>query len=83
MATRTASSSSSSHGSEKGRAHGGTAWNKQEVDTAAHLVAGRDTTVDPADSARVCRKIDRHLMPLMCFLYLYVLLHRLGPGHGD
>jgi ACS family allantoate permease-like MFS transporter len=43
-----------------------------QVDTAAALVAGADIRVDPAEAARVRRKIDRHLMPLMCFLYMCV-----------
>ncbi|EIM90358.1 MFS general substrate transporter [Stereum hirsutum FP-91666 SS1] len=36
------------------------------VDEAAALTAGQDFHVTPEDAARVRRKIDLHLMPLMC-----------------
>ncbi|THV06911.1 MFS general substrate transporter [Dendrothele bispora CBS 962.96] len=39
----------------------------REVDTAAKFATGGD--VDPAEAARVLRKIDIHLLPLMCTLY--------------
>ncbi|KZT03213.1 MFS general substrate transporter [Laetiporus sulphureus 93-53] len=42
---------------------------RNEVDTGAQLVAGTAMTVDPAEANRVRKKIDRHLMPLMCVLY--------------
>ncbi|KAJ7600720.1 MFS general substrate transporter [Mycena floridula] len=41
----------------------------QEVDVAAELVSGHVGELDPAEGARVLRKIDRHIMPLMCVLY--------------
>jgi ACS family allantoate permease-like MFS transporter len=47
----------------------GPALDIAQVDTAARLVAGKDLHVDPAEAARVRRKIDLYLMPLMCFLY--------------
>lgn len=37
-----------------------------DVDVAAQLTSGKDVVVDPAEAARVRRKIDWHLMPLMC-----------------
>ncbi|TBU35510.1 MFS general substrate transporter [Dichomitus squalens] len=40
------------------------------VDVAAELTAGKDFVLDPAEAARVRRKIDWHLMPLMCILYM-------------
>jgi len=40
-----------------------------EVDTGAQLVAGTAMDVDPEESLRIRRKIDRHIMPLMCILY--------------
>ncbi|KAI0748380.1 MFS general substrate transporter [Daedaleopsis nitida] len=42
----------------------------QEVDVAAELAAGNDFVLDPEEAARVRRKIDWHLMPLMCILYM-------------
>jgi ACS family allantoate permease-like MFS transporter len=44
---------------------------KEQIDTAAELTAGTDIHIDPAEAARLRRKIDLHLMPLMCILYLY------------
>lgn len=39
------------------------------VDTAAALVSGNDIELDPEEAKRIRRKIDRHIMPLMCILY--------------
>ena len=40
-----------------------------EVDTGAALVAGKHVEITPEEGRRIRRKIDRHLMPLMCVLY--------------
>lgn len=40
-----------------------------EVDTGAQLVAGTQTLVDHHEALRVRRKIDWHIMPLMCSAY--------------
>ncbi|CAA7262313.1 unnamed protein product [Cyclocybe aegerita] len=40
-----------------------------EVDTAAELAAGDHGPLDPAEAHRVRRKIDLHILPLMCILY--------------
>lgn len=40
-----------------------------EVDTGAALVAGKHVEITPEEARRIRRKIDRHLMPLMCVLY--------------
>lgn len=42
----------------------------QAVDVAAVLTAGQKIDVDPSEAARVRRKIDWHIMPLMCILYM-------------
>lgn len=42
----------------------------KEVDTAGQLTAGREITFTPEEAARIRRKIDWHLMPLMCVLYM-------------
>lgn len=39
------------------------------LDTAAALVAGDSGELDPAEAIRIRRKIDLHIMPLMCILY--------------
>ncbi|TRM56417.1 hypothetical protein BD626DRAFT_519730 [Schizophyllum amplum] len=49
---------------------------KADIDTAAELVAGRtDVKLDPETAARLRRKIDWHIMPLFCLMYLYVPQH--------
>ncbi|KAH9049317.1 MFS general substrate transporter [Lactarius hengduanensis] len=40
-----------------------------QVDTGAQLVAGVSLPLDPEESLRIRRKIDKHIMPLMCILY--------------
>ncbi|THH28921.1 hypothetical protein EUX98_g5267 [Antrodiella citrinella] len=42
----------------------------RDVDVAAHLIAGKEVVLDPEEAARIRRKIDWHLMPLMCVLYM-------------
>ncbi|KAI0807659.1 MFS general substrate transporter [Fomes fomentarius] len=41
-----------------------------DVDVAANITGGQDFVLDPQEAARVRRKIDWHLMPLMCILYM-------------
>ncbi|KAI0053755.1 MFS general substrate transporter [Auriscalpium vulgare] len=36
------------------------------VDTGAHLVAGTNVVLDEAEGLRIRRKIDKHILPLMC-----------------
>ncbi|EMD38093.1 hypothetical protein CERSUDRAFT_113228 [Gelatoporia subvermispora B] len=42
----------------------------KSADVAAQLTAGKDIQLSPEDAARIRRKIDWHLMPLMCILYM-------------
>ncbi|KAJ7050639.1 MFS general substrate transporter [Mycena amicta] len=56
------------HGGEK-REHHLVAVTAEEVDTGAALVAGDHGELDPVEAARVLRKIDLHILPLMCILY--------------
>lgn len=42
----------------------------KEVDTAAELVAGDDIELDPAEADRIRKKIDWHILPLMCGEYI-------------
>ncbi|PCH43288.1 MFS general substrate transporter [Wolfiporia cocos MD-104 SS10] len=41
----------------------------EEVDTGAQLVAGTQMDIDPQEALRIRKKIDWHIMPLMCILY--------------
>ncbi|KZT26575.1 MFS general substrate transporter [Neolentinus lepideus HHB14362 ss-1] len=56
--------------SERSEKHPVLAVDTSEVDVAAQLTSGKDVTVDPQQALRLRRKIDLHLMPLMCILYL-------------
>ena len=47
----------------KDESHIATEW---EVDVAAQLSAGFDEDISDADALRIRKKIDWHLMPLMC-----------------
>ncbi len=42
------------------------AFNKNQADAGAQLVAGLQADVDPAESVRIRKKIDWHILPLMC-----------------
>ncbi|TFY80577.1 hypothetical protein EWM64_g3440 [Hericium alpestre] len=58
--------------SEKDEKHDhGIAVATKEVDTGAQLVAGAAVELDEAEATRIRRKIDRHILPLMCVLYWY------------
>ncbi|OSD00722.1 MFS general substrate transporter [Trametes coccinea BRFM310] len=41
----------------------------KDVDTAAQLAAGLDAELTPEESIRIRKKIDWHILPLMCILY--------------
>ncbi|KAJ6454140.1 major facilitator superfamily domain-containing protein [Mycena sanguinolenta] len=49
--------------------HHGVKVSVDAVDTAAGLVYGEHGELDPAEALRVRRKIDHHILPLMCVLY--------------
>ncbi|KAH9929340.1 uncharacterized protein B0H18DRAFT_953536 [Fomitopsis serialis] len=53
-----------------------------EVDTGAQLVAGTVTQVDPQEALRVRRKIDWHIMPLMCTIYWVQYMDKLTLGNA-
>ncbi|KZP15481.1 MFS general substrate transporter [Athelia psychrophila] len=43
--------------------------NDRNLDTAAKLVAGVKGALDPVEAQRIRRKIDIHILPMMCILY--------------
>ncbi|KAI5900438.1 MFS general substrate transporter [Schizophyllum commune H4-8] len=56
---------------------------KRDVDTAAELVAGRtDVKLDPETAARLRRKIDWHIMPLFCLMYLMTFADKTTLGQS-
>ncbi|KAJ7860099.1 MFS general substrate transporter [Mycena olivaceomarginata] len=52
------------------------------VDTAAQLLYGKHEELDPAEADRIKRKIDRHLMPLMCTLYWIQFMDKATLGNA-
>ncbi|KAI0000635.1 MFS general substrate transporter [Russula compacta] len=55
---------SSSENSDEKHVH--LAIDSHLVDSGAQLVTGIHSSLDPAESLRIRRKIDRHILPLMC-----------------
>ena len=56
--------------SEKGDHH--VEVNVNQVDTAAQVAAGAVGVLDPKEADRVRKKIDMHVLPLMCSMYLSI-----------
>ncbi|KAF9049383.1 MFS general substrate transporter [Hymenopellis radicata] len=54
----------------------------KEVDTAAQLLAGITEDLDPKEADRVRRKIDRHILPLMCTLYWIQFMDKTTLGNS-
>ena len=42
------------------------AFKTDQVDTGAQLIAGEHFELDPAEAERIRKKIDWHILPLMC-----------------
>ncbi|KAJ3710365.1 MFS general substrate transporter [Lentinula guzmanii] len=59
------SDSTSNHSKEK-QDHPLKAVNESDVDVAAQLVDGKGEELDPQVAKRILRKLDIHIMPLMC-----------------
>ncbi|KAF8077689.1 major facilitator superfamily domain-containing protein [Lyophyllum atratum] len=73
---------SASDRSEKHPHNAGTAVKEKEVDVAATLAPDSDAPLDPAEAQRLKRKIDRHLMPLMCILYAMTFADKITLGQS-
>ncbi|KAJ7632864.1 major facilitator superfamily domain-containing protein [Roridomyces roridus] len=72
---------SSSENSEKRQHPGTVAVRAADVDVAAHLM-GSNVTLEPEAAARLRRKIDWHLMPLMCLMYLMTFADKTTLGQA-
>ena len=46
----------------------------KDVDTAAQLAAGLDEELTPEEATRIRKKIDWHIMPLMCSTFFRSLM---------
>ncbi|KAG6854547.1 hypothetical protein C0991_004883, partial [Blastosporella zonata] len=64
------------------QAHHGTAVDEYEVDVAATLGSGSEPPLDPAEAARLRRKLDFHIMPFMCILYLMTFADKITLGQS-
>ncbi|KAJ3721461.1 MFS general substrate transporter [Lentinula raphanica] len=53
----------------------------KEVDTGAALV-GEAGDIDPAEAIRVRKKIDRHILPMMCVLYCVQFMDKITLGNS-
>ncbi|KAG6856454.1 hypothetical protein H0H87_004314 [Tephrocybe sp. NHM501043] len=53
-----------------------------EVDVAATVGSGSEAPLDPAEALRLRRKLDFHIMPLMCILYLMTFADKITLGQS-
>ncbi|KJA27018.1 hypothetical protein HYPSUDRAFT_35538 [Hypholoma sublateritium FD-334 SS-4] len=71
---------SSSEKSDEKRQNGHNVFNVEEVDVAARLDS--EQPLDPKVAERLRRKIDWHLMPLMCIMYLMTFADKTTLGQS-
>ncbi|KAH9993093.1 MFS general substrate transporter [Russula vinacea] len=55
----------------------------QQLDTGAHMDACFHTQLDPDESLRIRRKIDRHVLPLMYILYCIQFMDKVTLGNAS
>ena len=60
----------------------GAVVNVSDVDVAARLASTTETPLDPEVARRLKRKIDMHLMPLMCLMYLMTFADKTTLGQS-
>ncbi|KAK7045193.1 MFS general substrate transporter [Favolaschia claudopus] len=66
----------------KGTAHD-VSVSVENVDTGAIVAAGVDSAqLDPAEAIRIRKKIDRHILPLMCVLYWVQFMDKTTLGNA-
>ncbi|KAI6117991.1 MFS general substrate transporter [Pisolithus sp. B1] len=75
-------SSESMSGIAKDERHNGVAVSAKEVDTAAQLAAGLSGTLDPEEALRIRKKIDKHILPLMCMLFFVEFMDKTALGNA-
>ncbi|KXN86949.1 hypothetical protein AN958_09446 [Leucoagaricus sp. SymC.cos] len=54
-----------------------------EIDTGAELAAGVSEELVPEEALRIRRKIDRHILPLMCTLYAIQFMDKTAIGSAS
>ncbi|KAH7927986.1 MFS general substrate transporter [Leucogyrophana mollusca] len=62
-------STESSGAAVKDEKRNGVSVSANEVDTAAQLASSVSATLDPDEAIRIRKKIDQHILPMMCVLY--------------
>ncbi|KAG6860580.1 hypothetical protein C0995_009629 [Termitomyces sp. Mi166 len=67
---------------EKQNHVGGMTVEEFDVDVAAILGTGSEAQLDPAEALRLRRKLDLHIMPLMCILYLMTFADKVTLGQS-
>ncbi|KAI6113439.1 MFS general substrate transporter [Pisolithus croceorrhizus] len=75
-------SSESTGGIVKDEKRNGIAVSSKEVDTAAQLAAGLSGTLDPKEALRIRKKIDKHILPLMCMLFVVEFMDKTALGNS-
>ncbi|KAG6820635.1 hypothetical protein H0H93_013834, partial [Arthromyces matolae] len=60
----------------------GHAVDELDVDVAATLATGSESPLDPAEALRLRRKLDLHIMPFMCILYLMTFADKITLGQS-
>ncbi|KAK0211108.1 major facilitator superfamily domain-containing protein [Desarmillaria ectypa] len=68
--------------SEQWEKHPHLGLNESEADVAAQL-AVESVSLDPKEAARLRRKIDKHVLPLMCLLYLMTFADKTTLGQSS
>ncbi|KAJ7907544.1 major facilitator superfamily domain-containing protein [Mycena leptocephala] len=53
-----------------------------DIDTGAVLASSVDAELDPAEALRIRKKIDRHILPLMCVLYWVQFMDKTTLGNA-
>ncbi|KAJ3831390.1 major facilitator superfamily domain-containing protein [Lentinula raphanica] len=55
---------------------------ESNVDVAAQLVSGKAEELDPRVAKKLLRKIDIHIMPLMCLMYMMIFADKTALGQS-
>ncbi|KAG0706181.1 MFS general substrate transporter [Suillus ampliporus] len=62
--------------------HAGVSLSTKDVDTGAQFIDKSTSALDPDEAMRIRRKIDRHIMPLMCALYWIQFMDKTTLGYS-
>ncbi|KAI0065983.1 MFS general substrate transporter [Artomyces pyxidatus] len=54
----------------------------KDADVGAAMVAGESVDLDPSESLKIRKRIDKHVLPLMCFLFLFQQIGQATLGYS-